>query len=553
MNAKNNENKYYLFDTDIVSKTENAKLIQGQVEKIFTNASWVDQYNWTPQSGIPDWEHRVSIMYPNVEYDEENKKYKIWYHALNTASPVDEYRWRDHLIDKNNSKNVDLDGFINTAQGVIHEGHDVLCYMESDDGINWVRPELGEFYYKTRHGEIIGTNIAYIGMHGLGVHKNENPDPNEPKYLMAGRTWDTDSLDEKGEPIGVAISYSEDGFHWEDPITIKTAYDCAPDMYYVRADTHNQLLWSTERNKYVVITRGYSNVTADTRVVAYMESTAALNSIRTLSRGKSENGEKYWEKTAKYWSTPETVLDKNVAADAQPYSMPVAHLTDGCYVGVVSVANFDKTTSGVWNSVHAELTWSPDAKIWQYIDKGNPFIANAQEFALSKGNDYGMIYCAAPVAVGDHTEVFYAALPELHYVKYDDVPAVIRESVEEKFPEVKEKRTFTRSSALNVARFGKDRYAGYAAADGSITTNLFEVLGGKLTVTADVEAGGLIKIEVLDEDGNVISDYESILESNVTDQAVKHLPALKGQKVALRIYLRNARIYTIGGEISYVQ
>ena len=551
MAAKRNENKYYLFDSGIIRCAENAKLTQGQVEKVFTNASWVDQYRWTPESGIPDWEHRVSIMYPNVEYDEENKKYKIWYHALNTDSPVDTYRWRDNLIDKSNSKNVDLGDFVNTARGVIHQGHDVLCYMESYDGIHWVRPELGEYFYKTRQGEVIGTNIAYIGMHGLGIHKNENPKPNEPKYLMAGRTWDTDSVDERGEPIGVAISYSEDGFHWEDPITIKKAYDCAPDIYYVRADTHNQLLWSVERNKYVIITRGYSNVTADTRVVAYMESIDQLESIRTLQEEKQAGGEKYWEKTAEYWSTPEMVLDKNVTADAQPYSMPVARLADGYYVGVVSVANFDKEGKGIWNSVNAQLTWSRDGKDWNYMDKGNPFIPNASQFALEPGNDYGMIYCAAPVDAEGKTRVFYSATSELHYVKYDHIPEHIKGIVDEEIPEAQKRQAITRTSALNIAQIEKDRYAGLYSEDGSITTQGFEVLGSKLAVTADVQPGGAVKMEILDTYGNVIKGYEATVKENVTDRQILDLSALKGQKVALRICLRNACIYTIGGEISY--
>lgn len=555
--VKSNEGKYYFFDPDIVSRTEKAALVQGQVEKIFTNASWVDRYNWTPASGIPDWEQQVSIMYPNVEYDEENKKYRIWYQALHRDSPVDDYRWRDNLIDKNNSKGVDLGGFVNTARGVIHEGHDALCYMESDDGISWVRPELGEFYYKTREGKIIGTNIAYIGMHGLGVRKNANPDPGEPRYLMAGRAWDTDSLDSKGEPIGVAISYSEDGFHWEDPITIKTAYDCAPDLYYVRADTHNQLLFSTERNKYVVITRGYRNDVADMRVVAYMESTDTLTSLRLLKKEKYAAGEKYWERMAGYWSTPEIVLDRNVTADAQPYSMPVAHLTDGYYVGIVSMANFEREGKGVWNSVHAELTWSPDAKNWQYIDKGAPFIANTQEFALTKGNDYGMIYCAAPIDVDGKTKVFYSATPELHYINYGDIPGEIKKTVDKEIPKAAEAKSVTRTSALNIAEIRRDGYAGFFAEDGSVTTTEFIISGGKLLVTAEISERGSLKIEALDSTGNVYRGYEaeafSPITESVTEKAVswggKDLSALKGMTVSFRILLKNAGVYTIGGSL----
>ena len=224
-------------------------------------------------------------------------------------------------------------------------------------------------------------------------------------------------------------------------------------------------------------------------------------------------------------------------------------------MGVVSVANFDRNSQGIWNSVHAELTWSRDGKDWHYMKKGNPFIPNAPQFALERGNDYGMIYCAAPVNVGEYTEIFYAALPELHYVKYDQIPEDVRQVVEEKFPKVKEKRTFTRTSTLNIARFVRDRYAGYTGANGSITTNLFEILGSRLTVTADIE--DCVKIEILDGQGNAITGYEATIEDHVTDQVVewngKDLAALKGQKVALRIHLQNACVYTIGGEISYVQ
>ena len=539
------ENKYYFFDQSIVRNAENTCIKQSEAEKVITNASWIDQYNWTPDSGIPDWEHRVSIMYPNVEYDEENKKYKIWYHALNTNSPVDEYRWRDNLIDKNNSNNVELDGFCNTAQGVIHKGHDVLCYMESDDGLNWVRPELGEFFYKTRRGEIIGTNIAYIGMHGLGVHKNENPDSGEPKYLMAGRTWDTDSLDARGEPIGVAISFSDDGIHWEDPITIKTAYDCASDLYYVRADTHNQLIWSTEKNKYVVITRGYLKNVSGIRVVAYMESTADLESVRVLQKEKCTGGIKYWDRTAKYWSTPEIVLDKNVTADFQPYSMPFTHLANGYYVGIASIANFEKGEKGIWNSVHAELTWSPDAKIWQYIDKGNPFIKNAKEFCLAPGNDYGMIYCAAPVTVEDKTEIFYTATPELHYIKYGDIPENIKQIVDEKNPEAAKAEAITRTSTLNIARIKKDCYAGIWAENGYIITEAFEVTGNDLRITADIADGGSLAIEILDSDDNVVCTPCK----NLTDKTVCDISMLKGKRVYFKIFLKNASVCAISGNI----
>ena len=548
------KHKYYLFDPQYVQRVTDAALTQGVVEKIVTNASWVDQYNWTPGSDIPDWEHRVSILYPNVEFDEMTGKYKMWYFAQNVNSPVDAYPWMDHIIDRNNTQNVDLGDFQNTAKGVIHSGRDILCYMESEDGINWIRPDLGEFYYQTRTGQIVGTNIAYIGMHGLGVRKNENPDPKEPAYLMAGTAWDVDTFIREGLPIGVAISYSDDGFHWEDAIAIKTGYECTPDIHSIRADTHNQLFWSIELGRYVVITRGYTEKDG-VRVIAYLESTDALGSLKDLGKIKADGGEKYWEKTSPYWTCPQTVLDHNVTSDAEPYSMPVAHLAEGCYAGVVSVANFDQNSSGIFYSVHAQLTWSRNGKDWHYMDKGNPFIPNAPAFGLEPGNDYGMIFCAAPVSVGGKTEIFYSATPELHYGNYNAIPDAIKEIVDEEFPKAKEAKMFTRSSTLNIARMKKDRYAGYLAASGSVTTSVFTVAGDNVTITADVKAGGFVKIQVLNASGEVINGYEATIYRDVTDERIswngKNLSALTGQKITFRIWLNNACVYTIGGEISY--
>ena len=93
--------------------------------------------------------------------------------------------------------------------------------------------------------------------------------------------------------------------------------------------------------------------------------------------------------------------------------------------------------------------------------------------------------------------------------------------------------------------------------DGSITTQSFEVLGKDLEVTADVKDGGYLKIEVLDANGTVINGYEAdkftTIQTNITEKTVswgeKDLSALKGMTVSFRILLKNAGVYTIGGNI----
>ena len=548
-NAAEEENKYYFFDSSIVGKTENAELKVADVSKSTTDKSWIDQYGWTSESNIPEWEKRVTIMYPHVEYSDGT--YKMWYQAL---YPADACAWQGELIDAQNTNNVELGEFSNTAKGTIYEGKDLLCYMESTDGINWTRPDCGEFFYKTQESEIIGTNIVFVGSHGLGVNKNENPDSGEPKYLMAGRAYESDYYpgSDPTDKVGVTISWSNDGIHWEAPVTIKTGDEHSANITYVRADSHNQLFWSVERGCYAVITRSY---TGSLRQVAYLEAKDSLKSIRDMAAVKANGGEKYWEETSPYWTTPDHTLDYNVTTGAQPYSMPILHVANGYYIGVVSVLDWNGT-SGVQYQVHAELTWSPDGKGWYYMDKGTPVIANAKSFALERGNDYGMIYCAAPVEVGNQVKIYYAAVPELHYTAYSQIPSNIKSIVDAAIPNAINKGV-TRTTTLSVATFGKDRYAGYNAEDGTVTTSWFEVTGNNLKLTADVASGGSLKVAVIGEDGNVMEGYGfedcTAVTANITDGNItwgeNDLSALNGQTVSFQIQLNNASVYTISGDI----
>ena len=238
--------------------------------------------------------------------------------------------------------------------------------------------------------------------------------------------------------------------------------------------------------------------------------------------------------------------------------MPVAHLAKGCYLGVACMANFDKDTDGVWNSVHAQLTWSSDARTWHYMDQGNPFIANAPIFELKPGNDYGMIYSSAPIQVDGMARFFYSATPELHYVTYDEIPKDIKEIVAREIPKADAAKMFTRTSTLSVATIKKDRFAGLWSEDGTIITRTFVVCGGSLKLTADVKPGGWIKMEILDTGDAAVKEYElsnfCTIETDVTDEpvywGVRDLSELTGKTISLRILMKNAGVYTIGGDIA---
>lgn len=524
---------YYFFDDRIVSYTEDASLVLGDVEKKITNASWLDQYKWSVDSDIPEWENRLTIMYPHVIYDEDGisvdgkspAKYKIWYHSYCTQNPSSDYKWYDYIIDKTNSRNVDLGDFKNVANGRFDWEGFVLCYMESNDGVNWTRPNCGEFYYKKQNGEIVGTNIVLIGQHGAGVHLNTHPDAGngEPLYIMA--------------TTGTAISWSDDGIHWEAPILIK---DGNKTENYMPGDTHNQIMWSPELERYVVISRGFID---GVRTVLHFMSTDDLVSLRDMSKLTT-----YEERTA-YWTEPCHVLTGT--ADAQPYSVPIVYATDGYYIGVVSVADFNNNNVGVYQQVHAELVWSSDSINWSYMVSGEPFIPNAESFAFEKGNDYGMIFCAAPTVIGGTTRIYYAATPELHYFNYGEIPEHIKNQMQTEIPKAVEAKFITRTTTLNYAEFTTDRYAGYYGDHARLVTNKFKITGSELKFNGD----GKITVAVLDSNGNVIKGFEHddfVCTPKGNESTMgwsDDISTLFGEEIRFEFKLENATLYTISGNV----
>lgn len=532
---------YYLFDPQTVARVENAALTFGTVEKSTTEQFWVDAYSRTEGSPIPDWEHQVSIAYPYVLYEENAvgvdgvtpAPYKMWYFAKAVKNPVTSYHWLQYLIDKDNSRNVVLGDFQNTARGTVRTPDSALCYMESEDGIRWRRPDCGEFYYKKQDGTVVGTNILFVGEHGAGVHKNTHPaaGKTEPLFLFAcGMN-------------GVGVSWSEDGIHWREPIRV---LDIKQDTYYMPGDTHNQLFWSPELSRYVMITRGFEE---DIRLVVTLATTDAVTSIRDVAKAPENATEE--ERFA--WARScfsETIPALVGRLACQPYSMPITRLGENGYVGVVSMLNFDRKTDDLYR-VYASLAWSRDGVFWQYLCNKAPFIANADTFELKRGNDYGMIYTANPVRVGDQIKIFYAAIPEMHYFHYDQIPSHVREIVDREIPKAAAARAITRTTALNVATLKVDRYAGYHSQNGTVITRPFTVADG-IALTADIAPGGTLSAALLDENGAVIPGFDHTdftpVNGSATDTALAwngNIAALRDRAVSLEIRLQNAAVYTI--------
>ena len=235
---------------------------------------------------------------------------------------------------------------------------------------------------------------------------------------------------------------------------------------------------------------------------------------------------------------------------AQPYSMPVYRLSDGYYIGVVSIFNYDDKKRDRYK-VYASLAWSREGINWNYIDGYTPFIANSETFSLDKGNDFGMIYCASPIEVDGKIKVYYGATPELHYFSFDQISRSIRSVLSKSIPQSIKKKLTTRTTTLNVATVNNDKLAGLFAKNERLVTNALPFDKGDIYVSADVLSDGDIKLRLVDSDGNVIPGYnydafEPVAESVCSKKIVcKNDISQVGKELCLEISLNNSVIYSL--------
>ena len=109
--------------------------------------------------------------------------------------------------------------------------------------------------------------------------------------------------------------------------------------------------------------------------------------------------------------------------------------------------------------------------------------------------------------------------------------------------------------AIQIAKWRKDGFASLntGASEGSILTKPMIFSGNKLSVNANVKAGGSLKVELLDREGNVISGYSAAdcdaITTNGTSVTVtwngsNDLSSISGQTVRARFISTNTELYS---------
>lgn len=324
-------NYYFMFEPKIIKRMRNMEVVLGEAVKSVHNPLFAEEYFADPPK---PWEVRYGNGYPNVCYDEKIRKYRCYYTVVikdreSVENPPNRRRGRDYVPK----------GRVLTA----------AAYAESDDGLQWRKPELGlvEFGGDTRN------NLIRAYAHGAGVMLDR-------KERDPGRRFKLLARDDRDGSLFAA--FSEDGICFTENIPLEMSEK-------LPGDTHNFVFYDEKHQEYALITRMYED---GIRVVVRCRSVDFIN-----------------------WSRPEIIFRGGYLSD-QMYAMPV-FMRDGAYFGLVSVFHGADRDDPAFDKVECELAFSRGGNSFSRIKPNRGFIPRGKGEYPDGEYDCGCIFASAPI------------------------------------------------------------------------------------------------------------------------------------------------------------
>jgi hypothetical protein len=343
----------------------------------------------------------------------------------------------------------DVDGWSTDAIDALASDDTSFCYAESTDGIHWTKPKLGLFEYQgSKENNIlfrhVGAADARSRVHGAGVFV----DPHAPaeqrfKAISQGLFRNTG-----GEPYWIAGMTSPDGFVW-------TRYQ--KPICPLFADSQYSGFWDQRLGQYVIYGR-------------------VGGRGRALGRAASDRFDRF-EPLSLVLQT-----DEADPADSDLYNSVCMQLptAGGVYVMCPSLYQHKPDTLDIRLAVsRSGVEWTWPERETAFIPLGKPGESDSGSLYLANG-------C---LAVGDELWFYYSASPLKH-----------NEATLEKLTQPANRRTFSRA----VVQRDRLVSATAAAEFGRFTTPALKFAGARLRVNANVRAGGVLRIGLLDEQGKPI-------------------------------------------------
>ena len=147
-------------------------------------------------------------VYGTVMYDDLMGKYRMWY--MTRMGPHWRYESGNYqipglFVPRSDERPFNCNGVTHDAHGRAFQGNDrgdLICYAESDDGVEWWKPNLGIFTFDGS-----GDNNIVWDHHGMSVFIDRaEPDDNK-RYKAIGYNRRYNNI---------YLLSSPDGIHWDD-------------------------------------------------------------------------------------------------------------------------------------------------------------------------------------------------------------------------------------------------------------------------------------------------------------------------------------------------
>jgi sucrose-6-phosphate hydrolase SacC (GH32 family) len=302
-------------------------------------------------SSIPIRESPGDWIAPSLNFTvlHDGKKFRMWYDLRDTRS------WKPET----------------ESEALVA----VTAYAESDDGINWQRPNLGLHNY-------------YPGVENVVYYRGGKD------YCMCAAVvddgWDGDDASGRfkiavdsttnGTKFGTYIAFSSDGIHWEDyernPIFEQPLVGDILDAYYDR-----------ERDLYILTYKKWEHV----------------DGKKTHPAGRRQVG----IATSKDWISWDVkgIVISPEEGDDHFYGMSITKI-DGIYVGFLRIY---QSQIGPHDGIGwTEVATSADLIHWKRYKK--PFLPRGPLGAF----DHAMVWISAPIEWNDKFYYYYGGYPLGH-------------------------------------------------------------------------------------------------------------------------------------------
>lgn len=283
------------------------------------------------------------VMSTNVIYDKEKQLFRMWYNSGNVAA------FYAQLGNSRQKWDPKVQGYVGYA-----------CYAESEDGVNWRKPNLGI----VRFGDFPDTNIVFTGNAGCGAQQvflDERETNENRRYKMI--------YDELQPYRGICLAYSPDGIHWTT----------APENPLIRGhyDTRNQIVWDADRKRWLMITRP---------PIWAMRDYGLLGAVQRKGRNLRRNGRcRVAIATSEdlvHWSFPRTMFsadETDIEEDRPDIDSMKVWAYHGLFLGFPTSTNF-AGEAGV-----SKLAFSRDGIHWQQLPGHPAYIAPGREGEFDGG------------------------------------------------------------------------------------------------------------------------------------------------------------------------